>query len=353
MAAEASVSDLSSTSSRSEQMAFFMEDLNLDRPTAMLMYRAERLQEKGQLRQALRYFEQVLSAKPDCEEARVNARMIREDLAQQAPQRLPSLSEHSGPTAAANTPQVGLTATAASASQPVWQTADLPVSFEVSDSEEWGVYYTKADLDDTALDKARFELERHDINSPFLTLVQNDVTSYTLPVHDDPWVDTKHKCRAIVRVTFPAAPGVAAPASSAALASSAAPVSMGSVVGSSPDPRLNSFFMAPSPGNTVSCQPEREPSVLSGGNNKRDRRGLPGEQAGMQSSAAAASVTPLEHTIAHCRECLLDQLRLRAGALVVESTMGEGRTAAASSAACAADECSLRSASSGRSVKAS
>jgi hypothetical protein len=43
--------------------------LGLDGGTAALLVRAERLQEKGQLRQALKYYEVVLSACPECPEA--------------------------------------------------------------------------------------------------------------------------------------------------------------------------------------------------------------------------------------------------------------------------------------------
>lgn len=60
---------------RAEHMQYFM-DLGLDRDTAALLYRAERLQEKGQLRQALPYFQEVLATNPDCIEASVSVKMI-------------------------------------------------------------------------------------------------------------------------------------------------------------------------------------------------------------------------------------------------------------------------------------
>ncbi len=49
--------------------------LGLYQVTAILLYRAERLQEKGQLQQALKYYQQVLQKYPDCVEASENARM--------------------------------------------------------------------------------------------------------------------------------------------------------------------------------------------------------------------------------------------------------------------------------------
>eukprot|EP00927_Polykrikos_kofoidii_P003901 TRINITY_DN11566_c0_g2_i1.p1 TRINITY_DN11566_c0_g2~~TRINITY_DN11566_c0_g2_i1.p1 ORF type:complete len:323 (+),score=51.88 TRINITY_DN11566_c0_g2_i1:87-971(+) len=184
-----SISNLSSTSSRSEHMAYLMNDLSLDRPTAMLMYRAERLQEKGQIRQALRYLEQVLSVKPDCEEATVNARMIRAELAGQDAQHLPAVSEHS-------------TMRQPSGAQPL-QTADLEITFTCRDKEQRDAYWDEASLNEVALRKARKLLQEHNINTPFVTLVRNDIMRSTPSVDIDPWMDTVHDCHAVVRVTFP------------------------------------------------------------------------------------------------------------------------------------------------------
>jgi len=57
-------------------MNYFMNELGLDRTTAVLMQRAERLQERGQLSQALWYFQEVLLQRPNCQEAAVNIRMV-------------------------------------------------------------------------------------------------------------------------------------------------------------------------------------------------------------------------------------------------------------------------------------
>jgi hypothetical protein len=46
-------------------MNYLTNVLGLDGGTAALLIRAERLQEKGQLRQALKYYEVVLLACPD------------------------------------------------------------------------------------------------------------------------------------------------------------------------------------------------------------------------------------------------------------------------------------------------
>jgi tetratricopeptide (TPR) repeat protein len=74
---------LSSASSRTEHMAYLTESLGLDSGTAALLYRAERLQEKGQYKMALKYYQKVLQAKPDCLEAAENARITKEMLKEQ------------------------------------------------------------------------------------------------------------------------------------------------------------------------------------------------------------------------------------------------------------------------------
>ena len=180
-----SVSNLSSASSRSEHMAYLMGDLNLDRSTAALMYRAERLQEKGQLQQALRSFERVLATKPDCEEAAVNARMIREQMAQEP--RLETVREEP----AANATAAG-----------VLQTVDWQVKVVLTDSEQFDVYYTEAMLKDQFLLCAKKELRDHGIQTPFVQIVAMDVEPYTPSVDIDPWMNTSYTCRGVVRATL-------------------------------------------------------------------------------------------------------------------------------------------------------
>lgn len=65
---QSDISSLSGSSSRKEQMAYLAEELGLDRTTAAMLYRAEQLQEKGQLKQATKYFEAVLRKYPGCSE---------------------------------------------------------------------------------------------------------------------------------------------------------------------------------------------------------------------------------------------------------------------------------------------
>jgi hypothetical protein len=55
-----------------------VNEVGLDRSAAALFYRAERLQEKGQIKQSIKYFEVVLSRYPDCFEASENLRIVRE-----------------------------------------------------------------------------------------------------------------------------------------------------------------------------------------------------------------------------------------------------------------------------------
>jgi tetratricopeptide (TPR) repeat protein len=71
------ISSLSHTSSRLEHIAYLTKELGLDRSTAATLYRGERLQEKGQLKQAMYYFETVLKKYPDCSEAYENLRIVK------------------------------------------------------------------------------------------------------------------------------------------------------------------------------------------------------------------------------------------------------------------------------------
>jgi hypothetical protein len=71
-------SSLTDTNSRTEQhIAYLTNQLGLDRPMAAMLHRGERLQEKGQLQQAVYYFERVLEEYPDCSEASENLRIVK------------------------------------------------------------------------------------------------------------------------------------------------------------------------------------------------------------------------------------------------------------------------------------
>ena len=66
------------TSSRIDHMAFLRDAIGLDPVSAGMFYQAERLQEKGQLRQAVKYYERVLQNYPNCIEATTNVTIIQE-----------------------------------------------------------------------------------------------------------------------------------------------------------------------------------------------------------------------------------------------------------------------------------
>jgi hypothetical protein len=70
-------------------MNYWTNVLGLDRGTAALLIRAERLQEKGQLRQALKYYEVVLSASPECPEAVVNSMPASQETSWQKKKKTP------------------------------------------------------------------------------------------------------------------------------------------------------------------------------------------------------------------------------------------------------------------------
>lgn len=280
-------------------MAYLITDLGMDRPTAMLMYRAERLQEKGQLRQALRYFGRVLEAKPDCEEARVNARMINQELAEQSQQRLPTVRE-----------QAPSSGTGPPASQTAdLQTADLQFTFETCDCEKYESYWDEGRLNDAALMKARRILEDHGVSTPFVTLVSNAVESYTPHVYDDPWMNTQYTCRAVARVTFPPQHGaVASPANrSSAAAAPSQPLGLAARLGAGAQGTSDSQRSEP-----AHSQPEPNPEPSSG--------------SGIQGS-------------------MLD--RLRASQSLIERPSPSGQSCAAAAAAAVAPDDAESSASSG------
>jgi len=63
-------------STRQEACEHFQQMYGMDMSTAHMLARAERLQEKGQLEQALLYFNEVLAKYPNVNEARMNIDMI-------------------------------------------------------------------------------------------------------------------------------------------------------------------------------------------------------------------------------------------------------------------------------------
>ena len=74
----ASLVSVSSTSSRVDHLAYFEQDLHLSPTSARRMYKAERLQEKGQLLQAMVCYDRVVREHPGCREAKENCEMLKE-----------------------------------------------------------------------------------------------------------------------------------------------------------------------------------------------------------------------------------------------------------------------------------
>jgi len=303
-----------------------MEDLGLDRPAAMLMYRAERLQEKGQLQQALRYFDRVLSSTPDCEEAQVNARMIREQLSEQAPPQLPTVSEHLPATQPAAPPSL--------------QTAELQVTDTFYDRAQWDCFWSEAEMNDAVLEKARGMLEEHGISSPFLTLVKNDIETYTPPVHEDPWMDNTYTCRAIVRVTFPP-PGAVSPTTPAA---GLAGGSLGeSRVREAALARLLSGFMNPDLPTQLGENAEQSGSVKPEPDAERSASG-----SSLKRGQAASSSQPARSSMS-----MVDRLGAGGSGLVESSPVGVQSCAAAAAAAAPAASVDSQSVASSRSYRSS
>lgn len=84
-------SDVSTTSSRESNLNYYTHAFSIDDKTARLLLRGERLQEKGQLHQALVYFDHVLAICPSCTEAAINKDMIERIIAS-------SEQSHTNPT---------------------------------------------------------------------------------------------------------------------------------------------------------------------------------------------------------------------------------------------------------------
>jgi hypothetical protein len=99
-AASEVMSTLSESSSRTEHMAFWTNVMGMDPASAALLYRAERLQEKGQVRQAIKYYESVLLKSPECTEAIGNIRILKELVTEEDKETIQSskTQQHSLPT---------------------------------------------------------------------------------------------------------------------------------------------------------------------------------------------------------------------------------------------------------------
>lgn len=81
--AASEVSCLSDASSWSEHIAFLTETMGMDKASAGLLYRTERLQEKGQLKQAIKYYESVLATCPDCTDAIESLRIVSQVISEE------------------------------------------------------------------------------------------------------------------------------------------------------------------------------------------------------------------------------------------------------------------------------
>ena len=79
-----SISDLTERSSLVEQTAHFREVFGMDDTTALLLYRADRLHEKGKLKLAQKYYQKVFQVCPACTYASACAEVVTEHLKEEA-----------------------------------------------------------------------------------------------------------------------------------------------------------------------------------------------------------------------------------------------------------------------------
>lgn len=75
--APVSLASLSTTSSRNENLIYFEQDLGLSPSMARIMYQAQRLQDKGQMIQAIICYDRVLKQRPDCTVAKKTSRCCK------------------------------------------------------------------------------------------------------------------------------------------------------------------------------------------------------------------------------------------------------------------------------------
>mmetsp|Transcript_129260 Transcript_129260/g.326280 ORF Transcript_129260/g.326280 Transcript_129260/m.326280 type:complete len:401 (+) Transcript_129260:31-1233(+) len=75
----------SCTTQRSEKCEYFIQEYSMGTMYAKMVVRGERLQEQGQLTQALRLFDKVLMKHPECCEAKFNKEIIEDELRARAP----------------------------------------------------------------------------------------------------------------------------------------------------------------------------------------------------------------------------------------------------------------------------
>jgi len=148
-------SELSTASSRAEQMQYLVKGLGLDRTTASLMYKAERLQEKGQARQALLYYGKVLEVQPNCREATVNTQILEQMLREQ--RSTPSIPDGRTTQSRGRIANVGRM-------EVFWM-----------ESRQGSELLSARDFDPCAITAAHRELQRQGLDTPFVTLLRNQV----------------------------------------------------------------------------------------------------------------------------------------------------------------------------------
>jgi len=79
-----SISDLTDGSSLVDQTAHFQEVFGMDETTALLLYRADRLHEKGKMKLAQKFYQKVFQVCPACTYASACAEVVTEHLKEEA-----------------------------------------------------------------------------------------------------------------------------------------------------------------------------------------------------------------------------------------------------------------------------
>lgn len=151
-----SVSALTSLS-RTENIEYFMTVIGLDRTAASFLYRAEKLQDKGQWKAAMKYYQKVLEIKPDCSEAQMGVSISTDMLVQEEQEGLSDKV-----TAAAAKPKDG-TAVIVSEMEILWNGKES-IQFDYN-----------PDPDDLAFDFAKRHLSKSGHSGSLLKLLKNSI----------------------------------------------------------------------------------------------------------------------------------------------------------------------------------
>lgn len=160
---DCSISGLSEGGSVRDKVAYFRDLFGLDDTTALLVYQAERLQHKGKLKQARKYYQLVFQKYPTCAYAETNAQVLSELIAEeQQEQQLKDAIRH-GPTAKEKQQSV-------SSHRPI--VSEMDVTWSAKENIQFDYL---PEPDECAFHQAQSELSCKGYGNSMLVLLKNEV----------------------------------------------------------------------------------------------------------------------------------------------------------------------------------